>query len=299
MGSVRIIILAVAAVAAIVLALVVRKMAAGRHPAAQAVAAAQAPAVATVQVLTAAHDLPVGIRIAQTDLAWTAWPADKVNPAYITDGAAPAPTATGAAAKLGQSAASAAKIVFAGSNAASRQAVGAIVREPILSGEPILARKIVRGGQGGYMAVSLQPGMRAVSIPMNVETGAGGFILPGDRVDVLETRKVDNPNAAGGPNAQTVVAETVLKNLRVLAIDQQLAPPKDAKAIVGTTVTLEVPAEDVEMLARAKASGDLSLSLRSYADMAGPSGRGSASAAGAPQTVTVIRAGRSTQVSAR
>jgi len=298
MGSVRIIVLIVAAVAAIGLALVVRKMASTRH-APPPVAAAQAPSAPQVHVLTAAHDLAVGTRIAQGDLSWSPWPAERLNPAYITDGSAPAAAPTSTAAKLGEKAAGAAKIVFAGGGSAMQSVVGAIVREPILSGEPIVARKIVRGGQGGFMAVSLQPGMRAMSIPVNVETGAGGFILPGDRVDVLLTRKVDQSNGSG-QNGQSVLAETVLQNLRVLAIDQQLAPAKDAKTIVGTTATLEVPARDAELLVKAKAAGDLALALRSYADMGGPSGRpaGEGSGAGA-QAVNIIRAGRPSQVMAR
>ena len=163
---------------------------------------------------------------------------------------------------------------------------GAIVREPILSGEPIVERKLVRGGQGGYMSVVLQPGMRAVSVPVTVESGAGGFILPGDRVDVVMTRKGDQ-GGGGGAGAPSAVADTVLRNVRVVAIDQRVEPDKNAKAIVGSTATLETPAGDVEMLLRSKAQGELSLVLRSYADLGGASGAMAARAS----TIRIVRAG--------
>ena len=287
MGPVRIAILVVAAIAAIGLALVVRQMAA-RKPAPVAVAAALPPQ-STVQVLTARRDLPVGTRLASGDVAWTPWPTNALNAAYITDGAAPARAPEGAA-RIGETAASTAKIVFAGGGSAMQAALGAIVREPILVNEPIVERKIVRGGQGGYMSVVLQPGMRAMSIPVNVETGAGGFILPGDRVDVLMSRKLDA--AASGGSGQTAVANVAMRNLKVLAVDQQVDLPKNGKSILGATVTLEVPSGNAEDLLKAKAQGDLVLALRSYADMGGPSG---ASDGSRTQAVRMIRAGHSSE----
>ena len=289
MGPVRIAILVVAAIAAIGLALVVRQMAA-RKPAPIPVAVATAPPQSTVQVLTARRDLPVGTRLASGDVAWTPWPATALNAAYITDGAAPARAPIGAA-RIGETAASTARIVFAGGGSAMQAAMGAIVREPILANEPIVERKIVRGGQGGYMSVVLQPGMRAMSIPVNVETGAGGFILPGDRVDVLMSRKLDA--AAGGGSGQTAVADVVMRNLRVLAVDQQVDLPKNGKSILGATITLEVPAGNAPDLLKAKAQGDLALSLRSYADMGGPSGASDGMRA---QAVRMVRAGHSSEV---
>jgi pilus assembly protein CpaB len=144
----------------------------------------------------------------------------------------------------------------------------------------------------------LQPGMRAVAVPVTVESAAGGFILPGDRVDVVMSRKVDVPNPNGGGNTQVAAAETVLKNLRVLAIDQKVKPDADAKAIVGAVATLELPAEDANVLIRARAQGELALILRSYADMGGPSGRAEANVAQS-QSVRIVRAGRSSDVMIR
>ena len=276
MGTVRIIVLVVAALAAIGLAFVVRRMAGGHKPPPVVAMAAPAPIKPTLQVLTAKRDLTIGTRLAPADLGWTPWPADALNPAYITDGSAPS-TARG----FGATAAAAATHVI--STGGPMQAMtGAIVREQIFSGEPIVERKLVRGGQGGYMSVVLQPGMRAVSVPVTVESGAGGFILPGDRVDVVMTRKGD------GGGAQTAMATTVLHNLRVVAIDQRVEPDKNAKTIVGSTATIETPAADVETLLRAKAQGDLSLALRSYADLGGSSGAAIAKS----QSVRIIRAGQ-------
>ena len=109
-------------------------------------------------------------------------------------------------------------------------------------------------------------------MPINVESGAGGFILPGDRVDVLQSREVTSPTAAMTAMASKnqFVADTVLSNIRVLAIDQNIEAPKDAKSMVGATATLEVTPADAEMLMRAKSQGTLILSLRAYTDTGGP-----------------------------
>jgi pilus assembly protein CpaB len=179
--------------------------------------------------------------------------------------------------------------------------VGAIVREPLLAGEPVVERKIVKGGQGGYMSVVLQPGMRAVAVPVNVESGAGGFILPGDRVDVLMSRKLEGSSAGPvsfGGATSTVAAETVLQNVRVLAIDQKVQPEKEAKTIVGAAATLEVPAQDAELLVKAKAAGELVLALRSYADLGARVGQATQEAT-ASQMVRIVRAGRVNEAYAR
>ena len=296
MGAVRIAVLVVAAIAAIGLAFVVNRMVSHRPAPVAPVAAAPVAEHPTVQVVVAKRDLPVGTRITQADLGWQPWPAEAVNPTFITDGNAPAPPPTSPTAKLGATAAQAAQTAFNGGGGAMQALEGAIVREPILSNEPVVERKIVHGGSGGYMAVVLQPGMRAISMPVTVETAAGGFILPGDRVDVVSTRKVDQQGGGGGGSVNAV-SETILQNVRVLAIDQQVQPDKAAKTIVGTTATLEVPGEDVELLTKAKAQGDLALSLRSYADMGGPAGR--ADGSGRSTSVRVIRAGHVSEVTAR
>jgi len=291
MGAARIAILVAAAVAAIGLALVVRQMAAnGRHqPPIQVAQTVQQ--IPTVRVLVASHDLSVGTHVGAGDLTWQTFPAAAVNPAWMVDRSAPAPAVVP---HIGPQAARA--DTPAPAPAGMSQATGSIVRDSILAGEPIVQAKIVKGGEGGYLSVTLDPGMRAVAIPINAQTGAGGFILPGDRVDVLMTRK----DGAGGPNGGVALptVETVLRNVQVLAIDQQTQAPKNTKAMVGGSTTLEVPAGDVEALLGAEGHGDLTLSLRSYADLGGETQRGGPRA-GKGDVVTFIRAGQVSQVAER
>lgn len=301
MSPARIAILAVAFVAAIGLAFLVRGIAGGGGK--QQVQ----PVVQTVEkpnakVLVASRDLPVGARITREDLTWQPWPLESVNPAYITDGsvALPEPPAAEPAAddkkdddkkdadkktadkdaksgKDGEAAepeqseaqrlAASAKELLTGGGPVEALA-GAVVREAIMKGDPITERKLVRAGESGFLAVVLAPGMRAMSVPVSVETAAGGFILPGDRVDVLLSRQIQNGGGAGSEYR----SETVMRNVKVLAIDQVTKPENGAQSVVGATATLEVGAVDAEVLAQADAQGDIALVLRSYADVGGPSG---------------------------
>ena len=127
---------------------------------------------------------------------------------------------------------------------------------------------MVKADGSGFMAAILPTGMRAVSTEISPETGAGGFILPGDRVDVLLSRQIQNSGGAGNEFR----SETVMRNVKVLAIDQVTKPEDNAQSVVGATATLEVGAVDAEVLAQADAQGDIALVLRSYADVGGPSG---------------------------
>jgi pilus assembly protein CpaB len=264
------------------------------------------------KVLVAAKDLEPGRRLTDADLAWKDWPVGEVNPVFITDGSVPVPSAPAAEgtadtkAEMAKKAeGAAARVTRAATELATGGAkadfIGSVVREPILAGEPIVARKIVRAGDSGYMAAYLEPGMRAMAIRVTVETAAGGFILPGDRADVLLTREVKLPSGAAGGETSKFVAATVMQNVKVLAIDQATRAAEDAQAVVGATATLEVSARDAEVLALAKSEGELSLVLRSYADTAGPSGRvagavnrGNAAASGG--VVRVYREGQAEAV---
>jgi len=278
MKPARIIVICVAAVAAIGLALVVRAMGSpSKTPTAVATAAA-VPAKPMAKVLVAAKDLQPGQRLTEGDLDWKDWPADEVNPAFITDGSVPVPTAEPAAPPADKPEGAVASVTRAATDLATGGAkadyVGSVVREPILAGEPIVSRKIVRAGDSGYMAAYLEPGMRAMAIRVTVETAAGGFILPGDRVDVLLTRETSLANV-GTPESQRskFASSTVMQNVKVLAIDQSTRAGDDEQAVVGATATLELGPRDAEALALAKSEGELSLVLRSYADTGGPSGR--------------------------
>lgn len=293
MGAARIIILSVAAVAAIGLAVVVRGMIAGQPAAAPApVAEAAVPQTPMTRVLVAKRDLPVGTRLTASDMGWQSWPAASLNPAFITDGSAPKAAPETTADKAIEGASNVAQTVIGGDRGMDNL-IGAVVREPIASGEPMVERKVVKGGEGGYLAVVLQPGMRAVGVPVSVESGAGGFILPGDRVDVIQTREVSLPDGATGDKPR--LTEAVVVNVRVLAIDQKTTPDKDAQAIVGAVATLEVTPEAAEALVEAISRGDLQLALRSYADAGAPSGLAVARNSAGP-TVRVFRKGEATDV---
>ena len=284
MSAARKIVIVLAAVAALAAWFVVRAMMA--KPAAVQTATVAAPAKPTVQVLTAKRDLAVGARLSAADMGWQDWPADSLNPAFITDGAPPEPEKKKTADKVVQAAGQ----MLTGS-AAAQALEGAVVREPILAGEPILARKIVRGGEGGYMAAVLRPGMRAVAVPISAANAAAGFILPGDHVDVMQSHEVDLGLLKLSPDTSNskFAVETVLANIRVLAVDQTATPEKDAKTVLGAVATLEVMPGDAEVLMRAKSQGDLVLALRSVADGGGRSGAPAAAGKGASNIVRVHR----------
>ncbi|MDR6624023.1 Flp pilus assembly protein CpaB [Caulobacter segnis] len=289
MSPVRLLIVVIAAVSAIGMAVALRHALGGSadKPVATATPIA-APAKPMTQVLVAKRDLEIGARLAEADIGWQAWPSDSVNAAFITNGTAP-PKAEGAVA---QAKAAVASQIVGGDPAKALE--GAIVRDPILTGEPITARKIVRGGEGGYLSVVLTPGKRAVAVPVSADTTAGGFILPGDRVDVLSTR--DGPMPTGG--GRVIIGETVLRNVRVLALDQKTAADKDAKTLVAATATLEVDASGAEALASAKAGGPVTLALRAYTDVGAPSG-GLASATAEAAAVRINRGGQTTVMAVR
>jgi len=282
MKPARIIVICIAAVAAIGLALVVRAMGSPNKSPTAVATAASVPLKPMAKVLVAAKDLQPGQRLTEADMNWKDWPVEDVNPAFITDGSVPIPAAGAvpatSAPAADRPAGAVASVTRAASNLATGGAkadyVGSVVREPILAGEPIVGRKIVRAGDSGYMAAYLEPGMRAMAIRVTVETAAGGFILPGDRVDVLLTREttLSNMGASEGDRSK-FRSSTVMQNIKVLAIDQSTRAGDDEQAVVGATATLEVGPRDAEALALAKSEGELSLVLRSYADTGGPSGR--------------------------
>ena len=307
MKPARIIVIAVAAVSAIGLALVVRAMGSGDGEAVNAAAAAPAEAPMT-QVLVAARDLEIGDRIENGDMEWRAFPAEAVNAAWIVEGAASVPTPTRAGAE-GEDEEETAEASSDGGATAEvqrtaerltgggvrEQVVGAVVRERILAGEPLVASKLVRAGQSGFLAVVLAPGMRAMSLPVSQETGAGGFILPGDRVDVIMSRRAEESI----DGREGYVTATVLRNIRVLAVGETTEAGEEQN-VEGSNATLEVGPREAEVLAFAQAQGDLYLVLRSYADAQEASGAAisptTRAESGGPQTVRVFRNGEVTEV---
>jgi pilus assembly protein CpaB len=246
MSPLRLIILLVAAGAAIAAVFVVRSMqapapaAASIAPPVIETAIPEAPPAPTVEVLVAKRAVAMGSYLTAEDLAWQAWPepedAEQLA-AFITKANQPE---------------------------GLDRAVGAVVRMPIVAGEPIIASKIVHPGEAGFMAAMLDPGMRAVSFEISAETAAGGFILPNDRVDVLVTRDIERPGSGTSSFSQRI-----LSNVKVLAIDAIYGMPQEGQgqALIGTRATLELTEPDARTLAAADKAGDISLTLRSVADL--------------------------------
>jgi pilus assembly protein CpaB len=191
----------------------------------------------TVDVLVAKSDIGLGQTVKPEDMQWQSWPAATASTTFIRRNERPD---------------------------ATTQIVGSIARSPFITGEPIREVKLVKANGSGFMAAILPTGMRAISTEISPETGAGGFILPNDRVDVILSKREKNPDKAGAPD--TINSEVILSNVRVLAIDQAPKEKDGQNAVVGKTVTLELKSEQAETLARARQSGPLSLALRSIAD---------------------------------
>jgi pilus assembly protein CpaB len=295
MNPLRIMIVLIAAVSAIGLAVVMQKALGGKAPAAPVALASTPVDKPMTQVLVAKRELAIGERLTAADVAWQAWPSETVNAAFITNGAV-APVSTKPGAKAAKAVGDAAEVMIGGVTP-EKAVEGAIVRDPILAGEPIVSRKIVRGGEGGYLSVVLSPGKRAMAVPVTSETAVGGFVLPGDRVDVLQTHDAQAVGEGESPAGKQTVAETVLRNVRVLALDQSTTAGKDAKTIVAATATLEVGPAEAEALARAKAGGPVTLLLRAYTDLGGPSGVVAPSQEAA--VVHVNRGGQTSSISVR
>ena len=229
MNMTRILILAGALGAAGLAAFLVRGLIGGQNN------AAATPNVTLTEILVASRAIEVGAKIMPGDLKWQGWPKSALDASYITKDVQP--------------------------QALEETASGSVSRMPLTAGEPVTVQKVIKADGAGFMAAVLTPGKRAIGVKLSADRGAGGFILPNDRVDVIVTRKAGN-DETGNPSYR---ATTVLRDVRVLAIDQTSQEDSDSKAIVGKTATLEVSEQQAEGLALAEAVGDLSLSLRSLA----------------------------------
>jgi pilus assembly protein CpaB len=230
MNPARIAVLAVAIVAGGIAAYLASES--GEKPAPAPVAQLQ-----TVDVLVAKNEIGLGQSVKPDDLQWQTWPAATASSNFITRSNRPE---------------------------ATKEITGSIARAPFIAGEPIREPKLVKADGSGFMAAILPTGMRAISTEISPETGAGGFILPNDRVDVILTRREKNPDK-GGPDI--VTSEIILSNVRVLAIDQAPKEKEGTSALVGRTTTLELKPEQAETLARSRQMGTLSLALRSITDV--------------------------------
>ena len=192
----------------------------------------------TVDVLVAKSDIGLGQTVTPNDMLWQTWPAAAASSSFIRRSERPD---------------------------ATKEITGSIARSPFIAGEPIREPKLIKANGSGFMAAILPQGMRAISTEISAETGAGGFILPNDRVDIILTRREKNPDPKA--TGDLVIPKIILSNIRVLAIDQAPKEKDGQNSVVGKTVTLELKPEQVTLMAAARQAGTLSLALRSIADI--------------------------------
>lgn len=206
----------------------------------EAAAATVAPVPTGPKVLVATRALPPGTLITADSVRYQPWPKELIQAAYFTEG---------------------------DGGASIDSLVGTVVRNAVTAGQPLTQGSLVRPGDRGFLAAALSPGMRAVTVPVSALTGVAGFVFPGDRVDLVLTQNV---NASSGPPLK--VSETIVRNLRVLATDQRVAPNSDDEGNPVVTeyklVTVEATPRIAEKITVAQSIGTISLSLRALTDNA-------------------------------
>ena len=199
--------------------------------------------VKTVDVLVASKDINMGERFVDGSTAWKPWPLENITDPMITRDEKPD---------------------------AKEAYLSARARLAVYEGETILEKKLVLPGQTGFMSAILPKGMRAISVAISEHSAAGGFILPNDRVDVILIKKLDNPQGS----EKLVTSETVLSNVRVLAVNQTYRQDKEGDSVTvaeGKTATLELDPRQSEIIAMIESVGELTLALRSIAENDGKS----------------------------
>jgi pilus assembly protein CpaB len=232
MNSKRIVFLLLAVIVAGTTAFLARAwLQAERAAIAAQIASPKPVAAPSAQVLVARNALRTGQLIKPEDLRWQAWPQGALPQTYIIEGKRPL-----------------------------TEFIGAVARTSFRIGQPLVDTDIVMPGSRGFLAAVLRPGLRAVSVPATATSAVSGFIYAGDRVDVLLTHTLN------GPNGQHSATETILRNARVIAMDQRLDFAPGDKPEVGKTATLELTAKQTEIVTLGVKMGELSLVLRSLQD---------------------------------
>ena len=226
---------------------------------------AAAPPLETVEVLVAKSDLSRGQVIEGQDIGWQTWPKAAANASFIKKSDQPD---------------------------AANSFVGAIVRVAMLAGDPIRGPYVVMAKGSGFMAAILPKGMRAVGVDISAVTSAGGFILPDDRVDVVLTRR--DRAAEKSTGVEKFVSDTILRNVRVLAVDQSIDTKADVKVALGKTATLELTQSQAETLEVSHQLGTISLTLRSIRDSGPSAPEGEDDANNHQQSINTVRFGVST-----
>ncbi|WP_137753512.1 Flp pilus assembly protein CpaB [Sphingopyxis sp. L1A2A] len=205
--------------------------------------AAAAPDITGPMILVATRQLPVGTIIGPDSFRFQPWPKELVEKAY-----------------------------FMKEKTDVNTLVGTVVRYPITAGQPLTQGALVHPDDRGFLAAALGPGMRAVTVKVSQEQGVAGFVFPGDRVDVLLAQTIAIKEGSSYPDEQLFTAETIVRNVRVLATDQRYdAEDETGKTPVRTfgSVTLEATPELAERIAVAQSMGKLSLALRPLAESTG------------------------------
>lgn len=246
MSPMRIIILLVAALAAAGAAFLVRNMTPEPAPVTTNAPAQQAPVQVTevievpqTPVLVLTRDVPVGHLLSAVDFEWKEWPDTTLNVNYYTQDIFP--------------------------NAIDDLA-DSVVRTAMVQNEPVLPSKIVQKGETGYMAALLTPGMRAVSVEISVDNASGGFILPGDRVDVMITYDLVMGKDEAGEDIVRPTTTTIMENVRILAIDQIFGDGASGQFAIGSTATVELYPDQARLLVLADRLGKVNIALRSLQD---------------------------------
>ncbi|BBB11773.1 Flp pilus assembly protein CpaB [Sphingopyxis sp. FD7] len=214
-----------------------------RGAGAPAARAAAAPEITGPMILVATRQLPVGTIIGPDSFRFQPWPKELVENAY-----------------------------FVKEKTDVNTLVGTVVRHPITAGQPLTQGALVHPDDRGFLAAALGPGMRAITVKVSQEQGVAGFVFPGDRVDVMLTQTIEVKEGSTYPDEQIFTAETIVRNIRVLATDQRYdAEDETGKTPVRTfgSVTLEATPEIAEKIAVAQGMGKLSLALRPLAESAG------------------------------
>jgi pilus assembly protein CpaB len=263
MKASRLLVLAIAIVAGAVAAFLASR---SHRPETQQ---AQAPALATVDVLIAKSDLSRGEVIGPRDIGWQIWPEVAANKNFIRRSAQPG---------------------------AVSHFVGAIARVTIAAGQPIYDPMVVFAKSSGFMAAILPKGMRAVAMEISADSSAGGFILPEDHVDILLTRHDKAAEKVTG--SEKIVSDTILRNVRVLAVDQAVEEKAGQKVVVGRTATVELTPKQAETLAMARQQGSLSLALRSLIDSQSSKPEGDGKDSDHSASMQTVRFGVSTMTAA-
>jgi len=201
----------------------------------------QKEVVDSTQVLVAQTAIGLGTMPNESSFRWQDWPRTAVSPQFITYDTRPN---------------------------AMRELKGSIARSSIIAGEPVTENKLISAGKGGVLAAILPAGMRAISTRITEQTAVGKMILPNDHVDVILTQR-----KRGRDGSEQHVSDTIFHNVRVLAIGTQLEAKEEQNNAQGNVATLELSSGQSEMLALANSMGEISLALRSIADINSTGGK--------------------------